>query len=261
MPTSQKRAKELARAKQERRMARAATQAANKRRRQRLAVIAVVAALLLGSVGFAIVAGQSNGDDQIAAGSGAVDYCESAMSSPGDAPTYDEPGDGGLGQAGSADFTLGTNCGDIAILADAAAAPETVNAMAFLANDGYFDGTTCHRLTTEGIFVLQCGDPTGTGTGSPGFELPDENLPSGSVINYPAGTVAMANSGPGTAGSQFFIVYADTTLPASYTIWGTVIDGLDIVSDVADVGTVDGGGDGTPLQTVMIQQAAAEPVA
>ncbi len=89
----------------------------------------------------------------------------------------------------------------------------------------------------------------------------DENLPEDALSNYPAGTVAMANSGPGTAGSQFFIVYRTTTLPASYTVWGTVETGLDIVAEVAAAGTIDGSTDGAPLQSVMIQQATAEPVA
>jgi peptidyl-prolyl cis-trans isomerase B (cyclophilin B) len=133
--------------------------------------------------------------------------------------------------------------------------------MAFLANDEYFNNTLCHRVTTDGIYVLQCGDPTASGTGGPGFTLPDENLPADALLNYPAGTVAMANSGPNTAGSQFFIVYRDTSLPSSYTVWGGVESGLDIVAEVAAAGTTDGSTDGAPLQSVMIQQASAEPVA
>ncbi len=104
-------------------------------------------------------------------------------------------------------------------------APATVASAAFLADTGFYNSTACHRLTTAGIFVVQCGDPAGDGTGGPGYQIPDENLPPEGEANYPAGTVAMANAGPGTSGSQFFLVYEDTTLPAGYTIWGQVTDG------------------------------------
>lgn len=101
-------------------------------------------------------------------------------------------------------FTLQTNCGEIVIEADGVKAPITVSTLAFLAKGKYFDGTICHRLTTQGLFVLQCGDPTGTGGGGPNFTFKDENLPAQADNNYPAGSVAMANSGPNTNGSQFF---------------------------------------------------------
>jgi peptidyl-prolyl cis-trans isomerase B (cyclophilin B) len=104
-------------------------------------------------------------------------------------------------------------------------APITVTQMTTLARGGYFDDTSCHRLTTQGLFVLQCGDPTATGTGGPNFTYRDENLPQASANNYPAGTVAMANSGPGTNGSQFFLVFADTTLGPNYTIGETSLKG------------------------------------
>ena len=115
-------------------------------------------------------------------------------------------------------FTFTTNCGNIVIKADGKSAPITVTALSALANGGFFDQTLCHRLTTENIYVLQCGDPTATGLGGPNFTYRDENLPTPVENNYPAGVVAMANSGQNTNGSQFFIVYADTSLPPSYTI-------------------------------------------
>ena len=127
------------------------------------------------------------------------------------------------------------------------------NAIAALAQNNYFDGTICHRLTTEGIFVLQCGDQTGTGTGGPGFNIPDENLPQPIVNNYPAGTVAMANAGPGTSGSQFFLVYQDTSLGPDYTIWGSITSGLDILKTIASAGVVGGGADGAPASAVTIE--------
>ena len=134
----------------------------------------------------------------------------------------------------------------------------TVASEAFLAADGFYDNTTCHRLTTSGIYVLQCGDPKGDGSGGPGYSVPDENLPADGENNYPAGTVAMANAGPGTAGSQFFIVYADTTLPGDYTVWGTVTSGLDIVQEVASGGVADGSTDGSPMQPVFIESATVQ---
>ncbi len=180
-----------------------------------------------------------------------------------------------------------TNCGLIKINLDVANAPQLSDNMVFLANTGapicqpkgaqcggsaptgntvqvtgYFDHTACHRVTTSGIYILQCGDPTGTGSGGPGYKLDDENLPttsfksagSGAVI-YPAGTVAMANSGANTNGSQFFIVYKDSPLAPSYSVIGTVAQGLDIVQKVAAAGVSGGGTDGSPAQPIVITKA------
>ncbi len=127
--------------------------------------------------------------------------------------------------------------------------------MSRLAKGGYFNKTLCHRLTTEGIFVLQCGDPTATGSGGPTFRYRDENLPLASENNYPEGSVAMANSGPNTNGSQFFLVYKDTTLGPNYTLWGKIVSGLEIVKYIAQGGVKDGGVDGAPLRTIGIERA------
>ena len=151
-------------------------------------------------------------------------------------------------------FTFTTNCGDVVIEADGKSAPITVTALSALAAGGFFDKTLCHRLTTENIFVLQCGDPTATGLGGPNFTYRDENLPLTDENNYPAGVVAMANSGQNTNGSQFFIVYADTSLPPSYTIWGKVTKGLEIVQMVAKSGVLDGKKDGSPKQKIGIEK-------
>ena len=164
-------------------------------------------------------------------------------------------------------LTLTTNCGDIVISLFGAQAPITVTSIAALANASYYNNSLCHRLTTEGIYVLQCGDPTASGSGSPtgwtGYV--DENLPKATGINYPAGTVAMANSGPKTNGSQFFLVYQDTTLGANYTIWGKITKGLDLVQKVGAVGAYQMSGnqamyagDGYPIQTVEIKKAVAK---
>jgi peptidyl-prolyl cis-trans isomerase B (cyclophilin B) len=164
-------------------------------------------------------------------------------------------------------LTVTTNCGEIVISLLGAKAPITVTSIAALANAGYYNNSLCHRLTTEGIYVLQCGDPTASGSGSPtgwtGYI--DENLPQATGINYPAGTVAMANSGPKSNGSQFFLVYQDTTLGANYTIWGKITKGLDLVQKVGAVGAYQMSGnqamyagDGYPIQIVEIKKAVAK---
>ena len=151
-------------------------------------------------------------------------------------------------------FTLVTNCGNIVITTVGSKAPFTMTSIAALAQGGYYDDSLCHRLTTEGLFVLQCGDPTATGGGGPQFTYPDENLPQNIDNNYPEGSVAMANSGPNTNGSQFFLVYADTTLAPSYTMWGKITSGLDIVKAIAKAGAVGGAPDGKPAKTIAIQK-------
>jgi len=156
-------------------------------------------------------------------------------------------------------FTFATNCGNIVVTTVGAKAPITITQLATLARGGYFNDSLCHRLTTKGLYVLQCGDPTATGGGGPNFTYRDENLPAEGLYNYPAGTVAMANSGPGvngagTNGSQFFLVFADTTLGANYTIWGTITQGLEIVKAIAKAGVKGGGADGTPNQPISIKR-------
>ena len=151
-------------------------------------------------------------------------------------------------------FTFVTNCGNIVVTTVGAKAPITLTQLSTLARGGYFNNSLCHRLTTQGLYVLQCGDPTATGGGGPNFTYRDENLPAEGLNNYPAGTVAMANSGPGTNGSQFFLVFADTTLGANYTIWGTVTQGLDIVKAIAKAGVKGGGADGAPSQQIEIKR-------
>ncbi|GHE37410.1 peptidylprolyl isomerase [Streptomyces capitiformicae] len=163
---------------------------------------------------------------------------------------------------------LRTTCGDIGITMDAAKAPHTVNSFNFLVNKGYLDHTKCHRLTTQGIYVLQCGDPQGTGTGGPGYTIPDENLKDSRLKGnvYPAGTVAMANQfnaqtgqGKNSGGSQFFLVFQDSQLPANYTPFGTVSeDGMKVLKKIADAGENTGMGDGTPNATVVINKATVK---
>lgn len=132
------------------------------------------------------------------------------------------------------DWVITTNEGEIPITLDVTGTPCTANSFASLATQGYFDGTTCHRLVDTGIFVLQCGDPTGSGTGGPGYVFDDELTGS---EQYPPGTIAMANVGANTNGSQFFLVYADTPLRADYTVFATMDEaGLEVVNRIAAEG-------------------------
>jgi peptidyl-prolyl cis-trans isomerase B (cyclophilin B) len=149
--------------------------------------------------------------------------------------------------------TIHTNRGDVVIDLLNSKATCTVNSFVYLASKKYFNNTNCHRLTTVSpLYVLQCGDPTGTGSGGPGYKFNDENLTG---AKYTQGTVAMANGGPDTNGSQFFLVYKNSTLAASYTPFGTVVKGLGIIQNVAKAGSdnANGQGDGHPKKKVVIE--------
>jgi peptidyl-prolyl cis-trans isomerase B (cyclophilin B) len=150
-------------------------------------------------------------------------------------------------------FTFETNLGTIEVEADLSKTPCTANSIAYLANQGFYDNTSCHRLVPE-IYALQCGDPSGTGRGGPNYRFADENLPKGQLPAYHEGDVAMANSGPDTNGSQFFFVYGVSGLPGDYALWGKVISGLDIIKQVAAGGIVEGSesADGGPHPNVQL---------
>jgi peptidyl-prolyl cis-trans isomerase B (cyclophilin B) len=156
--------------------------------------------------------------------------------------------------------TLTTNHGDIVFTADGKNAPYTVESFVYLAEKGYYSNTKCHRLVwSSPLFMLQCGDPTGTGSGTPGYAFQDENLASlgtGSSVTYKAGTVAMANAGPGTNGSQFFLVGKDSTLAPSYTPWGTITKGLDILQTIGNAGAqaADSTGNTAPKDATTIEK-------
>jgi cyclophilin family peptidyl-prolyl cis-trans isomerase len=141
---------------------------------------------------------------------------------------YDSAPDLDIDLSKSYSATLDTNHGEIVIEFDPERSPLTVNNFVFLANDGFYDGVIFHRVIEN--FMIQGGDPTGTGTGGPGYRFRDEIEGPG---EYSRGTVAMANAGPNTNGSQFFIVHKDTGLPHSYTIFGQVSSGMDTVDSIA----------------------------
>jgi len=176
---------------------------------------------------------------------------------------------------------INTNLGTININLLNSKATCTVNSFVHLASAGYFNASQCHRITTgNGLYVLQCGDPyakastkltcaqaaNSPGTGGPGYEFASENLPAGAssagTVTYKAGTVAMANSGgSGTNGSQFFLVYKDSTLGPDYTPFGTITSGLDILQKVANAGTsctYSGPGDGAPKEKVVINSVTVK---
>ena len=170
---------------------------------------------------------------------------------------------------------INTNVGTIDINLLNSKATCTVNSFVHLAEAGYFNASQCHRIVnSDGLYVLQCGDPTATattkltcstaanapGSGGPGYEFESENLPTGAssagTVTYTAGTVAMANSGSAdTNGSQFFLVFKNSTLTPDYTPFGTITSGLDILQKVANAGTsctyADAGG-GAPKEKVVI---------
>lgn len=133
------------------------------------------------------------------------------------ARTVDPPSTTNVARTGTASVTLKLDGKPVTITMDRSKTPCTVNSFESLAKQGWYTNTKCHRLVDQGIFILQCGDPTGTGRGGPGYSFADELTGS---ETYPKGTVAMANAGPNTNGSQVFLVWEDTQLDPSYTVFG-----------------------------------------
>lgn len=265
MPT--KRERELARAK----IARQQERRAHRQIRNRFVSFAILGFLLIGS--FVLVNSLGNDSEPIAnptASSSAaptpiaistnapIAGCEEPVQVRADNITF---GSATTDLPTASEFSLETNCGLIKFAADSKA-PNTVGTIAWLANQGFYNNTSCHRLTTQGIFVLQCGDPAGNGSGGPGFKFTDENLPTADADGtyvYPRGTVAMANSGADTNGSQFFLVYKDSPLPPNYSVFGQITEGLDVIDNVATAGVLDGSTDGLPSQAVVISKASTTP--
>jgi peptidyl-prolyl cis-trans isomerase B (cyclophilin B) len=167
-----------------------------------------------------------------------------------------------LAQGRTWDATVRTNRGTLSLELFGDKAPQTVSSFVFLSRDKYYDGTSCHRITLSApLQVLQCGDPTGSGSGGPGYQYGIENAPKNG--KYPAGTLAMARTqDPNSNGSQFFLTYGDSTLPTAgggYSVFGRVTKGLDVLKAVAKQGTADGGSDGAPKNPVTITSITVEP--
>ncbi|MGW7575485.1 peptidylprolyl isomerase [Streptomyces sp. NPDC054765] len=252
MVSKDQRRRQLAREKYERqRQRRSADQRKTKRRKVILASVVAVA-LAAGAAVYAS-AGLAGGGDQKSrraaadpAPSKAPDPCNKPAKGTPSTKTWPKEPSMSLDTSASYSAKLATTCGTIALKLDAGKAPHTVNSFAFLAAQGYFDHSRCHRLVDQGIHVLQCGDPKGTGQGTPGYTIPDENLKDPRLKGgvYPAGTVAMANRYDGTSdktrnsgGSQFFLVYQDSKLPPDYTPFGTVTGGMDVLQKIAKAGS------------------------
>lgn len=294
MPTNEQR-RETAKRKLERQLERR-EQKARKRRLWTIIGTAIVAVAVIGLVAALLFTSKYKDADSTAAAADTPTAEPGTTAAPG--PTVAPPYDGKLPPF-TASVNLGANCqypadstpsrkvnpprtgkvptdpplvsasmatsqGNIGLQLDNAKAPCTVNSFASLAQQGFFNDTPCHRLTTsQSLSVLQCGDPTGVGTGGPGYqfanEYPTDQYPAGAreaqqPLTYPRGTLAMANAGPDTNGSQFFLVYRDSQLPPQYTAFGTIDEtGLATLDKIAKAGVAGGGEDGKPAVDVRVK--------
>jgi peptidyl-prolyl cis-trans isomerase B (cyclophilin B) len=267
---SNKRERELARLRAERQAARRADAQARRRQRRNtilasvagLAVVGLIAGVALWLANDepsknTLAAPAASASASASAAAGKPGTCSYPKSGAAAKKVTGAPATTGVQTTGTRHAVLKTSRGTVAVELLASKAPCTVNSFAFLAGQKYYDKTPCPRLVSSGIFVLQCGDPTGTGSGGPGYSYADENLTG---ATYPKGTLAMANSGPNTNGSQFFVVYKDTQLPPSYTPFGTITKGLDIIEKVAaggDDGSHSAGGGKPKLPIDLVQVTVA----
>lgn len=197
----------------------------------RLRTLALSCLVTLALVGCSDANQSAAPDDQAAAPEGQCDYPADA----GAAKQVDPPPTQDVATEGQVTATMHMTAGDVTLTLDREQAPCTVNSFVSLAEQGFYDDTVCHRLVDTGIFILQCGDPTATGAGGPGYTISDEVTPD---LTYPRGTLAMAKrQPPHTGGSQFFLVWDDTPLPPEYTVFGTIDEaGLDVISGIAAQG-------------------------
>jgi peptidyl-prolyl cis-trans isomerase B (cyclophilin B) len=266
--SSKTRQRKLARAKMERQMARRAARV--RRRRQVWAGVVVGLVVVLGVAGTVWALGGFSSTKKTPQASG-------CLWAPADKAANDKlkdvgtPPTSGEARSGTETMTITLDSGTVVGSVDVAKAPCTAASFKYLASKKFFDNTTCHRLTTANTYLLQCGDPTGTGQGGPTYTFASENLPPApepsasasddasappeNPVIYPRGTLAMAGASDAN-GSQFYIIYKDSPLPADYTIFGTVTQGLDLIEKIAAAGAVDDQGkvtgDGKPKTEVKI---------
>lgn len=287
MPTNEQR-RATAKRKLERQLERRAEKARKRRLYTIIGSVAAAIVVIAAVVATIVITKDDDSDGQTAAATETSSPTSAAPSEPGALPAFAAPA--GLGEnceypasaekaakqvnpprAGKVptdpaevSASMSTDQGNIGLLLDNGKAPCTVNSFASLAQQGYFDNTPCHRLTTaDSLKVLQCGDPTGRGTGTPGYSFANE-YPTNQYqpddpklqepVTYPRGTLAMANAGPNTNGSQFFLVYQDSKLPPNYTVFGRVDDtGLATLDKIAQGGIEGGGQDGAPATPVTVK--------
>jgi peptidyl-prolyl cis-trans isomerase B (cyclophilin B) len=266
VPSSKERERKLARAKIERQQARRAQKIRAQRQLQARIGAGLLVLAVLAGIGWATNwYGLSKPKKTIAA---------ECTWTPTDASTdlknVGTPPTTGLPMSGTESLAITTSQGNINGSLDVTQAPCTAASFSYLASKNFFTNTKCHRLTTSNLYVLQCGDPSGTGQGGPTYTISDENIPisaagapsagtsAPSTVVYPAGTIAVANTGtPNSGSSQFFLVYKDSTLPDSYSVMGTMDKAsIDVVSKIAAGGVAAGGSsptDGPPKLTTTIQ--------
>ena len=276
MTSTRERQRAAARARLEREMAERAAKA--RKRRQTQAIVGAAAVLVLVVAGTVWLATSLGGDDKkqnTAATAGNVQCAFTEVPKEGRPKQIKDVGLPPAQQVnkGTQTMTIDTNLGPITAKVDRSLVPCTAGSFTQLASKGFFDNTKCHRLVTQGIKVLQCGDPSATGkgwrdtdgTGGPSYNLAEENLPTDKRPAYPEGVIAMANSGqPGSTGSQFFIVYGDSQLDPNYTVLGTITGGMDLVKQVAAAGE-DGAfaqqaGGGHPKKEIVINKLSMSDI-
>ncbi|MFD2768371.1 peptidylprolyl isomerase [Micromonospora eburnea] len=269
MTSTRERQRAAARARLEREMTERAAKA--RKRRQTQAIVGAAAVLVLVVAGTVWLVTSLGGDDDKQNTANTAGYAQCAYT---EVPKEGRPAqikDVGLpptqqDNKGSQTMTIDTNLGPITAKINRDQVPCTAGSFTHLASKGFFDNTKCHRLVTSGIQVLQCGDPSATGngwrdtdgTGGPSYSMAEENLPTNKRPPYPEGVIAMANAGPDTTGSQFFIVYGDSQLDANYTVLGTITGGMDLVKQVGAAGDdgafAQNSGGGHPKKEVVIKK-------
>ena len=236
------RKKQLARQRYERQEQQRAQEAAKARRLKIIGTAAAVAVVVAGAAAFMVF----KKDESTAAGP----QCAYPPSAPGGQVKDVGRPPGKPAHTGIVPVTVKTNQGDVEVQLYGDKAPCTVNSFAFLAQKNYYDKTECHRMTSGGLNVLQCGDPSASGSGGPGYRFANENTDG---ATYTEGTLAMAHSSqPDSNGSQFFMVYKDSQLPPDYTVFGKITKGLDVLKKIAKGGSQPAG-DGRPKKKVEIQ--------
>ncbi|HEU0241493.1 MAG TPA: peptidylprolyl isomerase [Micromonosporaceae bacterium] len=281
---SRDRERMLARAKLERQQARRAAKLRKRRQRQAqtaagLAVLLIAAGVFFAAGGWNALFGKKKATNTAADSTTTCVWAPVPAASDAASPSSDlgTPPTSGISTTGTETMTMNTSAGVITASLDREAAPCTVANFDYLASQNFFANTACTRLTNgDSAFFLLCGDPSSTDpTGGPGYSYDDENPPLGfstppgasppasgqtaSEVIYPAGTVAVWNQESNTNGSQFILVYKDTTLPPNYSVFGQVTSGLDVLTKIGTTGVAGGSHDGTPKTPVTISTMTVEP--